>query len=149
MTNYSAHFHLQARRGGFSEAARTDEQLSHLFERLLEAGGVLDNPTLYVVERPRFGVAGVPDHGLKFDFDVAAGVGALGYFGPDFDVPSMSLSAPPIVGAPVLYQDRHSALEFPASAAIPLPKVREAVLEFRRSGGRRPMCVAWQPADGW
>ncbi|MCP2256369.1 Immunity protein Imm1 [Streptoalloteichus tenebrarius] len=150
-TNYTAHIFAQACNGDIEGDARSDDHLGRLFDQILEAEvhGFWHNPSVYIVERPRFGVAEVPDHGLKFDLDVTAGVGALGYFGPDFDAPSMSLSTPPIPGAPVLYQDRHSALEFPANAAIPLAKVREAVLEFRRSGGRRPTCVEWQPADGW
>ncbi|SHG02339.1 Imm1 family immunity protein [Streptoalloteichus hindustanus] len=146
---YSAHFHLQARQGAFSEAARTDDELARLFERLTEAKGIKHNPSLHIVERPRFGPAEVPDHGLKLDVDVAAGIGALAYFGPDFSAPSMSLSEPEIPHAPVLYRDRGIGEPFPANAVIPLEKVREAVLEFRRSGGRRPTCVEWQEADEW
>ncbi|MGC0208400.1 Imm1 family immunity protein [Streptomyces levis] len=39
--------------------------------------------------------------------------------------------------------------EFSSRSEISLPLVREAVKEFRSSGGRRPTCVQWQEPEFW
>ncbi|WP_073484586.1 Imm1 family immunity protein [Streptoalloteichus hindustanus] len=115
----------------------------------MAAGTYFHNPSSYVVERPTYGPAEVPDHAIELDVDVAAELGALAYAGPEPEGgPWISLSDSPHPEAE-LYQDLGSGYRFPADAVIPLGLVREAVLEFRRSGGRRPTCVEWQPADGF
>ncbi|MCP2257269.1 Immunity protein Imm1 [Streptoalloteichus tenebrarius] len=128
--------------------ARTAEEVDAAIKRVLTAAGTFNhNPTAYVVEGPKW--KDKPGHGLKFDVAPEENIAALVYFGPGSDSPSMSLSNLPTGNASPLYRDIDSATPFPANAAITLDHLRAAVHEFHESGGLRPTCVDWQPADGW
>ncbi|MCP2256371.1 Immunity protein Imm1 [Streptoalloteichus tenebrarius] len=147
--SYTLEFGLQATTDRATITARTTGEVDEALDRIIAAAPTFShNPTVFVLERPTFGPAEFPDHGLKFDINRDHGVAALAYVGPQFDGPSMTLSDPPLE-APVLYKDIDSATPFPASAAITLDQLRAAVHEFHELGGLRPTCVAWQPADGW
>ncbi|MGW3471375.1 Imm1 family immunity protein [Saccharopolyspora sp. NPDC000995] len=47
---------------------------------------------------------------------------------------------------PALLFDPVGDLWFPASASLPLERVREAIAEYCRTGAR-PTCVQWQPGE--
>ncbi|MCP2258744.1 Immunity protein Imm1 [Streptoalloteichus tenebrarius] len=147
---YTLEFGLQAEADDATITARTAEEVDAALDRVVAAAGTYDhNPTVHVVERPTFGPAEIPDHGLKIDIAHGAEVAALAYFGPGGGGPSMTLSTPPLANSRSLYRDIDSATPFPANAAITLDQLRAAVHEFHESGGLRPTCVDWQPADGW
>ncbi len=106
---------------------------------------------LFVRELPRFGPAGVPEHGLKLAVDQTAGYGALAYLG-EFEENSgtwVTASETAPADGPTLYLDFDNATEFPPNSLVPLDVWRRALHEFLASGGNRPVCVGWQHADVW
>ncbi|SHG77471.1 Imm1 family immunity protein [Streptoalloteichus hindustanus] len=149
--SYTLEFGLQAKTDRGSFTARTVEEVDAALDRVIAAAvdyGYRHNPTAFVVERPVFGPAEIPDHGLKFDVDPDQRVAALVWVGPGFDQPWMTLSNTPLPKVD-LYRDLGIGLRFPANAAITLDQLRAAVHEFHESGGHRPTCVQWQEADGF
>ncbi|TDD39806.1 Imm1 family immunity protein [Saccharopolyspora elongata] len=72
------------------------------------------------------------------------GWGALNHVDADNDevVDSYNPDNPPHI--PQLWFDPDGQLQYPATAAIPLDHVRNAVAEFCLTG-KRPTCVRWQP----
>ncbi|QIZ34238.1 Imm1 family immunity protein [Saccharopolyspora sp. ASAGF58] len=106
--------------------------------------------TVYVWDRPclSFREAGGPAYPtgrLRVSTSPATGWGAMNYWDhgtPDGRVVD-SLNPDSGERAPVLCLDTDGA-DFPASAALPLDQVREAVAEYCRTGAR-PTCVQWQP----
>ncbi|MDX8051246.1 Imm1 family immunity protein [Lentzea sp. BCCO 10_0798] len=58
-----------------------------------------------------------------------------------------AMPAPQVAeGDITLYVDVDTRTRFPADAAIPLEKLREALQEFAETG-KRPTCVDWQESD--
>ncbi|WP_053734973.1 Imm1 family immunity protein [Nocardia sp. NRRL S-836] len=98
-------------------------------------------------ELPRFGVLEIPDRMFKLDAHQA--FGALHYVGPDPDSTTEDVGYWVTLGneaaddAPTLYIDKDNKTSFPQNAAIRLEQVRDALLEFQRTGSR-PTCVQWQ-----
>jgi immunity protein Imm1 of predicted polymorphic toxin system len=131
--------------------ARTDDEVAELARVIVE-----EPPTpvceVYVWDRPclSFRVEGgpaFPSGRLRVSTRPIDGWGALNYmdarpgvedgdlvdsFNPDADP-----DTPPVVFDP------EGDLWFPASASLPLNEVREAVIEYMRTGAR-PTCVQWQ-----
>lgn len=128
--------------------ARTDAEVAELVREFVE------NPPrpvceVYLWDRPcrsfreEDGPA-FPDAGrLRVSIDVSRGWGALNYFYPDDpDGLADSLNPDTDENTPVLPFDT-DGIDFPRSASLPLETVREAVIEFCRTGVR-PTCVQWQ-----
>ncbi|MCP2256604.1 Immunity protein Imm1 [Streptoalloteichus tenebrarius] len=145
--NYTLEIYLQSEvEDALPMVARTREEVDSAVDRLIAAAaGFNHNPAMHVAEGPKWN--DMPDHGLRLDIDPRARMAALRYYGPDDEGAQVSLSEPAPAHAPQLYRDIDSATPFPANAAITLDQFRAAVHEFRESGGLRPTCVRWQPAD--
>lgn len=148
---YSAEFSLQADLDNGLIVVADDDQLDAAVDRMLNAGRLYHAPTVFVRERPRFGPAEIPDHGLKLAFDPASDYGALAYFGAvDGQGGSWVTKSETVPAAgPTLYRDFDSATAFPPDALVPLSIWRSALHEFLATGGARPTSVAWQPVDSW
>ncbi|ANZ36654.1 hypothetical protein BBK82_11835 [Lentzea guizhouensis] len=101
-------------------------------------------------ELPRFGVLEIPDR--MFKLDARQGFGALHYVGPAPDSTAdevgywVTRAVELAEGAPTLYVDKDNKSEFPPDAAIRVDQVRDALLEFQRTGSR-PTCVEWQATE--
>lgn len=152
MIAFSVEFSLQAGNDQGPIIAHTSAEVAAAFARILAAAPLLHNPTAHVRERPRFGPAQIPDHGLKMDVSPQFGVGALAYFGdPENEQsgPWVTKSGAQTTSAPLLHRDIDSATPFPVDAAISLDLIRQALHEFHSSGGRRPPSVAWQASASW
>jgi hypothetical protein len=148
---YSVEISLRGERDRGPLVAGTSGELDEAIDRILTAGQLYHPPTMFVRERPRFGPAGVPGHGLKLGVDQAAGYGALAYLGEFDEISGTWITASETAPAdgPTLYLDFDNATEFPPNSLVPLDMWRLALHEFLTSGGNRPICVGWQPADTW
>ncbi|GAA3838459.1 hypothetical protein GCM10022243_01160 [Saccharothrix violaceirubra] len=126
------------------------------------------HPTVvYVRDRPTNGRRELPNHQLKFDIDPDIQVAAIHTAGtPDFvphntrshddaettqylrgwvsraDTTTNDSRTP---GKP-LYVDVDTRTEFPRNAAIPLERLRTALLELMITA-QRPTCVDWQDSE--
>ncbi|MCP2257267.1 Immunity protein Imm1 [Streptoalloteichus tenebrarius] len=128
--------------------ARTRQEVDAALDRIIAAAATFNhNPAMYVVDGLQWN--DMPAQELAMDVDPQANMAALRYYGPDYEGAQVSLAEPAPARAPRLYRDIDSATPFPANAAITLDQLRAAVHEFHESGGHRPTCVEWQPADGW
>lgn len=134
---------------------RSEQELERALEEVLAYKQ--PHPTPVCAQgRPTFGPLNLPDHQLKFDVDAEAGVGAIHAFGsPDFHgdeaagafYSRVSRRTPADDVSPAaLYIDFDTRTRFPPDAAIPLALLRQALLEFMKTG-RRPTCVEWQESD--
>jgi len=106
---------------------------------------------MFVRERPRFGPANVPDHGLELAVDMAAGYGTLAYFG-EFDGQGgtwVTASGAAPSDGPTLYLDVDNATAFPPDSLVSLDVWRRAMHEFLAGGGDRPVSVGWQQPEAW
>ncbi|PKW14143.1 Imm1 family immunity protein [Saccharopolyspora spinosa] len=85
---------------------------------------------------------------LRVTSNPASGWAALNYMHPGSPDGALvdSLNPDFTEDTPALLFDPEGDLWFPASASLPLEKVREAVAEYCRTGAR-PMCVQWQPGE--
>ncbi|MFD8493292.1 Imm1 family immunity protein [Amycolatopsis sp. NPDC059657] len=150
---YSLEFSLQAGNDKGPIIATTAAEVDAAIDRLAAADPLLQTPTVFVRERPRFGPAKLPDHGLKIALDSARAVGALAYYGPGDELedegPWVTLGALSTADGAELYQDLDSGSEFPADAAVPLDLVRSAIHAFRMNGGQRPDVLAWRTSETW
>ncbi|MGO1056550.1 Imm1 family immunity protein [Crossiella sp. CA198] len=149
---WTASFEVQTADGLEEITATSPSEIDGALARLLKADYV-HIPTVHIVERPTFGPAEMPDHGLKIDFCVPRQLGALAYFGEVPEDPEgwayMSLATEPVTDPPELYRDLGGPVAFPANAVIPFDAVERAVIRFWELGGQRPDSVAWQPAESW
>lgn len=150
--SWTAAFELQTAEGLEEFRASSPSEVEQALAKLLAANYV-HVPTVHIAERPTFGPAEVPDHGLKIAVCESRQVGALAYFGEVADDPDgvayLSMATEPVADPPVLYRDLGGPVPFPANAVIPLDAVKRAVIQFWERGGLRPDSVAWQPAESW
>ncbi|MEU7475313.1 Imm1 family immunity protein [Lentzea sp. NPDC042327] len=126
-------------------AAELDEVLTHV------ANHPQPHPAQIAArELPKFGVLEIPDR--MFKLDARHGFGALHFVGPDPESTTdeigywVTRGAEPPAAVPTLYVDKDNKTEFPRNAAIRLDQVRDALLEFQRTGSR-PTCVEWQVTE--
>lgn len=148
---YSVEINLQGERDAGTLVATTPAELDQAIDRILRAGPLYHPPTMFVRERPRFGPANVPDHGLKLAVDMAAGYGALAYFG-EFEGQGgtwVTASGSTPTDGPTLYLDVDNATAFPPSSLVSLDVWRRAMHEFLAGGGDRPVSVGWQRSEAW
>lgn len=150
---WTAAFSLQTRDDYKEITATSADEVERALAELLEAH-YIHTPTIHIVERPTFGPAQLPDHGLKLDICHTRRLGALAYVGEVPDEPAgggafITLATEPVPDPPTLYQDRAGDLVYPPNAVIPLDAVERAVIEFWERGGQRPESVAWQPVESW
>ncbi|MDX8055908.1 Imm1 family immunity protein [Lentzea sp. BCCO 10_0798] len=131
------------------EAVRTASELDRVLAYLVDHAQ--PHPTQIAArELPRFGVLEIPDRMFKLDVD--KGFAALHYVGPDPDGGTdqfgfwVTQAVEPTDDAPTLYVDKDNKTEFPRDSVILLEQVRDALLEFQRTGSR-PTCVRWQVTD--
>lgn len=131
------------------EAIRTAAELDQVLAYVVN--NAQPHPTQIAArELPRFGVLEIPDR--MFKLDAHQGFGALHYVGPDPAGEAdrfgywVTLASVLAEDAPTLYVDKDNKTEFPSDAVIPLKQVRDALLEFQRTGSR-PTCVQWQVID--
>lgn len=131
------------------EAVRTTSELDRVLTYVVDHPQ--PHPTQIAArELPRFGVLEIPDRMFKLDVD--RGFGALHYVGPDPAGEAgsfgywVTLAGEPVQNPPTLYVDKDNKTEFPPDAVILLDQVRDALLEFQRTGSR-PTCVQWQATD--
>jgi hypothetical protein len=88
-----------------------------------------------------------PDNVLRFDLDVASGIGAMMYTacrpGCDGTWVSRGVATDPQVW--LSWDDDLGAQgRYPPEAAVPMSVIRQAVHELHDSRGERPTCVNWQ-----
>lgn len=131
------------------ECVRTASELDRVLAYLVDHAQ--PHPTQIAArELPRFGVLEIPDRMFKLDVD--KGFAALHYVGPDPTGDTdqfgfwVTRAIEPADDAPTLYVDKDNKTQFPRDAVILLEQVRDALLEFQRTGSR-PTCVQWQVAD--
>ncbi|GAA0518375.1 hypothetical protein GCM10011581_22780 [Saccharopolyspora subtropica] len=132
--------------------ARTPDEIRDLVEAI-----VSEKPRqfsqVYVWDRPcRQSKDGTinefPDHRLRVTTYSQDGWGAVNWMHPGAPDGALADSRNPDAteDTPPLLSDPEGDLWFPASASLPLEKVREAVAEYCRTGAR-PTCVQWQPGE--
>jgi hypothetical protein len=132
--------------------ARTAEEIVDLVSLVVDVAHPDRASLLYLWDRPcrsglhhHGGEGEYPGHQLRVVTDPASGWGAVNFVDTDdLSDASDSLNTEP-GEAPELPFDPEGGSFFPASASIPLGLVRAAVAEFAVTG-RRPGCLAWQPA---
>ncbi len=135
---------------------RSESELERALEELLAYKQPHPTPVC-AQDRPTFGPLNLPDHQLKFDVDLEAGVGAIHVFGsPDFHGEGIAQgdfysrvsqwTQDGDASPATLYIDFDTRTKFPPDAAIPLALLRQALRELMETG-RRPTCVNWQESD--
>ncbi|MFF2235805.1 Imm1 family immunity protein [Streptomyces anulatus] len=96
--------------------------------------------TLYSKQREVL-PSGFPDHEFLVGVDQARKVGIVS-FADDRNYLPVGKSQE--AGGEVEYYFTGNSREFPADAEIPLPLVRDAVVEFLLTGGNLPQCIEWR-----
>lgn len=81
------------------------------------------------------------------DVGVSDDRGVVRYSGRDWPRGTVSTSGKISDGEERPYFYMGHCREFPANAEVSLNLIRAAVKEFLATGGARPTCIHWQPAD--
>ncbi|QIZ36588.1 Imm1 family immunity protein [Saccharopolyspora sp. ASAGF58] len=131
--------------------AGTLEEVDALVRRIVE-----DPPrpvcAVYVWDRPcrghfEPGGPAFPTGRLRVSTSPTTGWGALNYVDRDRPDGDLVDSYNPDAGPDTLVLPLDTdGIDFPASASLPLERVREAIAEYCRTGAR-PTCVQWQPGE--
>ncbi|TRV73339.1 hypothetical protein FKN01_27655 [Streptomyces sp. 130] len=156
---------------GRGKYARTEREVQHLIhevmtdlaQRQIDPSGyetVPERAVLCIVEDDHEERSNrwSADNCLYVSVDIESGYGALRWWGKRrptsrasasiFDSVWTSLNSSPPATDPLLIMDPGAGDCYPRTAAIPVPRVREALEEFcGLRTGERPECIEWQLLD--
>jgi hypothetical protein len=116
---------------------RTVRDIDVLIAELLDQSFDYSVAAIYSTGRPS-NPEGLPDHELLLAVDRFDRVGALRHSQAD----TATAMGVPSTHDEVVYYYMGNLLEFPAGSDLPLETIREAVVEFLRTGSR-PTMVDW------
>jgi hypothetical protein len=91
-----------------------------------------------------------PDHQLRISVRPSAGFAALNYMdNHDLEMPIANSFNPkrPLPDVNLIFNGTTGAV-FPRTAAIPIPDVRVALIEWLKTR-KRPTCIEWRPYDSY
>ncbi|MFE6770388.1 Imm1 family immunity protein [Streptomyces fimicarius] len=96
--------------------------------------------SLYSKQRENL-ASGFPDHEFLVGVDRERGVGIVAF---SDEVNYFPVGQYRQEGGDVEYCFTGNPREFPAGSEIPIALVRDAVVEFLLTGGKRPECIKWR-----
>ncbi|WTG38685.1 Imm1 family immunity protein (plasmid) [Streptomyces anulatus] len=140
MTKVQVEAFYRAQHLGAPVIISSPEGVDTMLDRLATGEKSETMATLYSKQREVL-PSGFPDHEFLVGVDRERKVGIVSFVDDRNYFPAGKGRE---VAGEVEYYFTGNSREFPADAEIPLPLVRDAVVEFLLTGGKRPQCIEWR-----